>query len=999
MGTGKGCSTIGAIEQIKKEGKIDGALVLAKGSSLLENFIQELVFVCTDGRYIPSNYFSLSKDTRKSRIKKLYSDFYDFDTFEVFFKRISRMSQENIIKNYSNKVIIIDEVHNLRSQNPSEKRMMKRIYDKLHEFLHVIKNSKILLLSGTPMKDQPHEIANIMNLILPSDRQIVSDKKEFEKEYLEQDNDDKLKEYFKGRVSFLRQIKSNVDKIYEGEKIGNLQFFKVYPDIMKGIQNKTYLKVYSAEKTGENIGEDAKKSSRLYNDSKQTSSFVFPNGKYGGKGFTSNLTKIGENPIYDLDKKPKSKFNFKLKKELINAIRKNDSISIEQGLKNLGNFSSKFASTISLLLKNPNEVTFVYSELVHGGGLILFSKILELFGFKKSTGKESGKGLRYAIIYSGLTSSTERQNILDKFNSPENMYGDEIQVLLGSKVMGEGFSLKNVRQVHILTPWWNYAQTDQAIARAFRSFSHQDLEDAGVNVEIKIYQHAAIPVKDGKPVNNESIDLKMYLDSERKDIRISKIQKLLKESAFDCALNYERNRFPDSYNHQRECEYGLCDYDCDGIPKDMINNLKKDDLDFSTYNLYYSTDKIEEIENVIHSIFRTNFSVHINDIVLKVDKELNTTFFEILTTLSLFINNSIVLKNKYGINSYLKEDKDIYFLSDNLSSTPDYLNSFYTKYPSIKKYQPDILNDIVYMNFGIILNKLIQINDKIIEIQEEKNTKEIELSELSEDKDANKILAISLAIQGLDNKLSTKRREIYLRGDKKIGIIEKIPLDIQEEIFESAFLAKLIGKDENKILREWVIDLYNDFWIKQDDMYISQLLWDKYQKLRCLKDGIWTNCSKEIEKKFKENQKLKSEELEKNKHGYYGILDGGQFKIRDVSDTKKVDVKDKRKRTKETGQTCGTINKIKLINIGLTLNVEIPDEYLEKTTRAALINKSAKLLDKKNADGTRKIMLNQDRKLITDKELRQIIFLDSLKPIIKLCDFLQTEFESRNIMK
>ena len=187
--------------------------------------------------------------------------------------------------------------------------------------------------------------------------------------------------------------------------------------------------------------------------------------------------------------------------------------------------------------------------------------------------------------------------------------------------------------------------------------------------------------------------------------------------------------------------------------------------------------------------------------------------------------------------------------------------------------------------------------------------------------------------------------------------------------------------------------MYNDFLIKQDDMYISQLLWDKYQKLRCLKDGIWTNCSKEIEKKFNENQKLKIEELESNKYNYYGILDGGQFKIRDVSDTKKVDVKDKRKRTKETGQTCRTIKRTQLINIGLALDIEIPKDYLENTKRAGLIRKSKKLLY------TEKIKLNKNRKLIADKELRQIIFLDSLKPITKLCDFLQTEFESRNIMK
>ena len=38
MGSGKTCTAIGAVEQIRKEGKFQGALYLAKGDALVNNY-------------------------------------------------------------------------------------------------------------------------------------------------------------------------------------------------------------------------------------------------------------------------------------------------------------------------------------------------------------------------------------------------------------------------------------------------------------------------------------------------------------------------------------------------------------------------------------------------------------------------------------------------------------------------------------------------------------------------------------------------------------------------------------------------------------------------------------------------------------------------------------------------------------------------------------------------------------------------------------------------
>ena len=175
MGSGKTCSAIGAIEQIKNEtNNFKGVYVFAKGRSLLNNFIKELRDKCTSGQYVPEGY-SADKNTcgvvkKKGvrqltdteafiRTKKLYEHFYHFSigpnkptTFETFAKHLKRTSDADITAMYSDHIIVIDEVHNLRIQDSTETDANKiQIYKQFHRFLHLVKNCKILLLSGTPM--------------------------------------------------------------------------------------------------------------------------------------------------------------------------------------------------------------------------------------------------------------------------------------------------------------------------------------------------------------------------------------------------------------------------------------------------------------------------------------------------------------------------------------------------------------------------------------------------------------------------------------------------------------------------------------------------------------------------------------------------------------------------------------------------------------------------------------------------------------------------------
>ena len=58
----------------------------------------------------------------------------------------------------------------------------------------------------------------------------------------------------------------------------------------------------------------------------------------------------------------------------------------------------------------------------------------------------------------------------------------------------EGLSLKNVRQVHIMEPYWNEVRITQMIGRGVRQCSHKDLPMEERHVDIYRYK-SVLPEK------------------------------------------------------------------------------------------------------------------------------------------------------------------------------------------------------------------------------------------------------------------------------------------------------------------------------------------------------------------------------------------------------------------------------------------------------------------------------------------------------------------------
>ena len=81
--------------------------------------------------------------------------------------KIRQFTEEEISKYFSNRIIIIDEIHNMKQ---TEIKDEKRPIDALKLIIEYAENLKLIFMSATPMFDKPTEIVDIINLLLLNDR-------------------------------------------------------------------------------------------------------------------------------------------------------------------------------------------------------------------------------------------------------------------------------------------------------------------------------------------------------------------------------------------------------------------------------------------------------------------------------------------------------------------------------------------------------------------------------------------------------------------------------------------------------------------------------------------------------------------------------------------------------------------------------------------------------------------------------------------------------------
>jgi superfamily II DNA or RNA helicase len=483
IGAGKTCAAISVAEQMKKTHDI----IVVVPAALIGNFMDELRSQCADEEYITKKeradlvelqpgdkaYKEIIKKT-EARIKKYYSVY----SYHKFIDLI----QNNKIK-LKKTLLIVDEVQNMVSLSGTFYKELKKTIDKSTD------ETKILLLSATPMFDRPGEIGLTLNLLKP--KKVFPIGTEFNQMFLKSNykmkNINKFTQMCQGLISYYRGAPP-----YTYPE----QIFKVVKCNMTNFQYKSYLTTLSTtdfvKGSFKNV-DILDLSPSFFLGSRMVSNVAFPNKSIGDLGFSSF---------------------------------KDDYLQLQ----NVGEYSIKFLKIFKKMKKSTGPI-FFYSNFKDYGGIRSFITFIEYHGYANY--KVHGQGtLRYAV-WTGDEPLHMKEEIKKVFNMKENKDGSLIRLIIGSPSVKEGVSFKRVRQVHILEPYWNMSRILQIIGRAIRFCSHKDLTKPNRNVEVYLYLSTYY--------GEETIDQHIWKIAQEKSKLIEFFETALKESAVDCNLFYNRN--------------------------------------------------------------------------------------------------------------------------------------------------------------------------------------------------------------------------------------------------------------------------------------------------------------------------------------------------------------------------------------------------------------------------------------------------------------------------
>lgn len=341
---------------------------------------------------------------------------------------------------------------------------------------------KKLLLTGTPIRNHPHEIAPLARILDPNDKSIPLAPKEFKNRFIKEEKVDPgfFNKVFRGMKPGVKHSLTGKDTLKDFFK-GKVDYYSPsienYPSRKDSIvdveMSPKHRKVYDIVTLQKNPNIASK---ILHNINLSNAELQGLNAFMTAARLASNTTKpFGGNEVSNKIKKAYSDFKDDLK-------------------------------------NNKRHKTVTYSNYIKGG-LQEYEDLL-----KKDK-------IPYGVYKGGL-SDKNRKKLVDDYNS------GKIKNLLVSSAGAEGLDLKGTRSIQILEPHWNDARVEQVIGRGIRYKSHDHLPKNERTVDVKRY-HSTLPknLKQKILMSKPSMGADEYLYnlSKEKSKLNNELLKILKE--------------------------------------------------------------------------------------------------------------------------------------------------------------------------------------------------------------------------------------------------------------------------------------------------------------------------------------------------------------------------------------------------------------------------------------------------------------------------------------
>lgn len=547
------------------------------------------VFVILKASLIKSTWAGNNDDKELKRW--LSDDNYDHKRNNVRFVSYDAPNADKIYEdtikecdmNYNN-LFIIDEAHNFFNNvynniHSEEGQRAKHIYDDMLMRKRENPNTRIILISGTPVVNKPYELALIYNLLRPGTFDISED--EFIKIYVNDNTKQINSEHinsFQRRILGLTSFYDNPDPaVFASKTIYDID-----------IELPRYQKIINKHFTDIENKASLSESENYMSFSRMTCNFAFPtaNGISGEQrpkltDFNLSETEINElinNGEKDIDKNKFRKLAFeKAKQKYINGflnyiddIKKldsNNNLSINNDIdyllsiiKNVNdtystlldfinnkldkkpsnlltalfNCSAKYCVISLSIIQSPGPVV-VYSNYVSMEGFEIMKIYFNQFGFGdyNETAKNSKFDFKRYVGFTGDETQEIRTRNVDIESNPDNIYGKNIKIVMVSGAGTEGVSLNHIRQTHITEPYWNENRIDQVMARGIRFCSHRYLKMNERHVDIFKYKSVSKDYKTADVIINTVAENKKKINNS--------FLNAIKSASVDCILNQEAN--------------------------------------------------------------------------------------------------------------------------------------------------------------------------------------------------------------------------------------------------------------------------------------------------------------------------------------------------------------------------------------------------------------------------------------------------------------------------
>ena len=499
IGTGKTCSAITIAENIMEIHPEMTTLVILP-ARLITNFKDELISTTCGlrNKYLSSEEYDLlfNPTTDKKIRKKLeieldrkINERYNIISFEILTRTLKTSTDiiTSIRELTENKVIIIDEVHNLITskirpealdkviaakkilkQTPSLNGVIMRL---LTKFTHP--TAKIFLLTATPIYDNYGQFIELILNLCPT----INDK----------------------------SIKRNIGAIKELVPYlkGKISFYK--------LEDKSFFPNVKTDNLFINLTKNQEDAIKL----------ILPN--------------VEEEDEYEEEDNDNIKDNFCLKERQLSISTLNkDEISISS--LELNEYAPKLFEMLKLLKLKGKHL--IYSNFIDNG-LDIIAKILEMKGWSNYLKDDHKKEYKTFVIWDSDLKNSQKSIIKEILNNPDNIDGKNIRVILGSPSIKEGISFKHIQHLHQIDPVWNSSGKEQIEGRCIRYKSHEDIPLSHPYLKREVVIHNYISVPNEKNKIKETCDLKIYKIILNKYKVVKLLEKILKEISIDYYLSRE----------------------------------------------------------------------------------------------------------------------------------------------------------------------------------------------------------------------------------------------------------------------------------------------------------------------------------------------------------------------------------------------------------------------------------------------------------------------------